>query len=324
MNSKHFASKRIKQIFTGIIVIVIMAAFIVGCGAEHDQERIPDEIPAEQTWAEQYMDVLHKAVDYINKKTSNFEPEVALVLGTGLGGFVDAIEDKVEISYDEIPGLPVSTAPSHEGRFVLGTVKGVKVVCMQGRVHCYEGYEPSETVMPIRVMGLLGAKKIILTNNAGGITSNINAGDIMLIRDHISAYIKSPLIGENLDELGDRFVDMTEVYDKDMRQTVKKAAGELGIEIKEGVYLQDYGPQYETPTEIDMYERDGADAIGMSTVCEAIAARHMGMKVCGISFISCKAAGRSDGEITDEEIQENTEKGFKTFEELIKAIIEEI
>lgn len=301
-----------------LLVALFMSVLFIGCTAAGTKAAISDQMSADE-----YMKALNNAVAYINKKTSGFKPDIAIVLGSGLGGFADVIANKQEISYSELAGFPVSTVAGHDGKFIFGTVNDVKVVCMKGRVHCYEGYDSSITVMPIRVMGLLGAKKIILTNAAGGIRDDLNTGDFMLITDHISSYIKSPLIGPNLDALGDRFVDMTTVYDNEMRDCAKRVAAENGIELKEGVYLQTYGPQFETPTEINNFEKNGADAVGMSTVCEAIAARHMGMKVCGISFISNKAAGRSSQEISDDEVQENAAKYSETFLKLVTALISE-
>ncbi len=244
---------------------------------------------------------LKKCLETIRSKT-DFEPESAIVLGSGLGDFANEIKAEVIIEYSDLPDFPVSTVEGHNGRFILGYLGKVPVVAMQGRVHYYEGYSMQDVVMPIRLMSMLGAKNLFLTNAAGGIT--YDAGTLMLITDHISSFVPSPLRGGNIDELGPRFPDMSEVYDKELRNIVKLVAKENGVDIKEGVYLQVSGPNYETPAEIQMYKLLGADAVGMSTAVEAMAARHIGMRVCAFSCITNKAAGLSENKLSHDEVKE--------------------
>lgn len=252
---------------------------------------------------------------------TDFKPEVALILGSGLGNYADEIQIEQTIDYKEIEGFPTSTVVGHKGRFVFGHVKDVPVVIMQGRVHYYEGYSMSDVVLPTRLMGLLGAKKLILTNASGGVNFDYKPGDFMIISDHITTGVPSPLIGENLDELGVRFPDMSEVYSLRLRNIIKKEAQNLGIKMQEGVYVQLTGPAYETPAEIRMCRTWGADAVGMSTACEAMAARHMGIEVCGISCITNMAAGMSAGKLDHKEVQETADRVAVQFKELITAIV---
>lgn len=248
-------------------------------------------------------------------------PKVAIVLGSGLGEYGDKITIKAEIPYSKIDGFPVSTVAGHKGRFLLGTVKDVPVILMQGRVHYYEGYNMQDVVLPIRLMGMLGAETIILTNAAGGINTTFQPGDLMMIKDHISSFVPSPLRGKNIDELGTRFPDMSQVYDRDLENVLKASADKLGISLKEGVYAQMSGPEYETPAEIKMLRTLGADAVGMSTVCEAIAARHMGMKVCGISCITNMAAGILDQPLNHREVQQTADKVKDQFAKLVTEFV---
>ena len=267
--------------------------------------------------------MLSKQLEYIRSKT-DFTPEIGIVLGSGLGSMTALIDEVASVSYSEIEGFPVSTAPSHNGRFVFGYIENKKVAVMDGRVHLYEGYTPEEVVAPIRLMKLMGCEKLILTNASGGINKELNAGDILLIKDHISQFVRSPLVGKNDDSLGLRFPDMSRVYDSDLKETAKKCAKKLGIELKEGVYVQVSGPQFETPAEIKMLGLLGADAVGMSTVVEAIAARHCGLKVCGLSLIANLACGLLDKPLTSEEVVETAEKTKEKFQALITGIIKEI
>lgn len=255
------------------------------------------------------------------KKRIDFQPEIALVLGSGLGDFAEGIQMETSLDYKDIEGFPVSTAPGHKGRFVFGTVKGVKVVIMQGRVHCYEGYSVRDVALPIRLMKLMGAKALILTNAAGGINEAYQAGDFMILRDQISCFVESPLIGENVEELGPRFCDMSEVYDRDLREIIKKTGEGLGISLKEGVYVQLKGPNFETPAEIRMLRILGADAVGMSTACEAVAANHMGMKICGISCISNMGSGMTDEPLSQQEVEETAERVAPLFKRLLTESI---
>ncbi|MCL2126345.1 MAG: purine-nucleoside phosphorylase [Oscillospiraceae bacterium] len=262
----------------------------------------------------------HEAVRAI----TSFKPEIALVLGSGLGGYADEIDVEDAIDYSEIEGFPVSTVPGHKGRFVFGRVAGAPVVVMQGRVHYYEGYPIGDVVLPIRLMGMLGAKSLFLTNAVGAINRTFAVGGFMSIRDHILYGVPSPLIGPNIDELGTRFPDMSSVYDAGLRGAIAEAAGAIGVEIYDGVYIQTSGPNFETPAEIRAYESLGADVVGMSTACEAVAARHMGMRVCGISCISNMAAGISKTPLTHDEVQEMADKAAPRFKALVTESIKRI
>lgn len=255
------------------------------------------------------------------KARADFKPEIGLVLGSGLGDYGESIEVAATLDYHDIEGFPVSTVPGHKGRFIFGYVDGVPVVCMQGRVHYYEGYPMSDVVLPTRLMKLMGAKVLFLTNAAGGINYDFSAGDFMMITDHIMNFVPSPLIGPNLDELGCRFPDMSDIYKKDLQEILRQTAGELGITLKEGVYIQLSGPNYETPQEVRMCRILGADAAGMSTAAEAVAANHMGMKVCGISCISNMACGILNQPLSHEEVQETADRVSGEFKRLVTAAI---
>lgn len=255
------------------------------------------------------------------KQKIEFKPEIALILGSGLGDYAEQIRVEATLDYHEIEGFPVSTVLGHKGRFVFGYVKDVPVVIMQGRVHYYEGYPMEDVVLPTRLVGLLGAKVLFLTNAAGGIQDGMQAGDFMLINGHISSFVPSPLIGPNIEELGVRFPDMSEVYSKKLQKTIKETAKYLNLPLKEGVYVQTTGPNYETPQEIQMYRMLGADAVGMSTAVEAIVARHMGMEICGVSCISNLAAGISKNPLTHAEIQETADRVAPDFKKLITESI---
>lgn len=260
-------------------------------------------------------------IDAIRNKT-DFAPKTAIVLGSGLGALADEIETKAAVDYSELPDFPVSTAEGHRGRFVFGYIGNMPVVIMQGRIHYYEGYDMDKVVLPIRIMRLLGAEILLLTNAAGGICFDLAPGKFMIIKDHISFLVPSPLRGKNIDRLGPRFPDMTNVYDRQLIDIVKKKALEQGEFLREGVYAQLSGPSYETPAEIRLLEKLGADAVGMSTACEAVAARHCGMRVCGISFISNLAAGLSDRPLSHEEVQETADKKAPVFMKIVKSAVE--
>ncbi len=259
------------------------------------------------------------------KDKIDFKPEIALVLGSGLGAYAET-EVKIHstLSYSEIEGFPRSTVEGHKGQFVFGYVDDVPVVIMQGRVHYYEGYPITDVVLPARLMKLMGAKVLFLTNASGGINTNFTAGDFMLITDHISNFVPNPLIGENFDKLGTRFPDMSEVYNKKLCNIIRRSAENLKIELQEGVYLQLTGPSFETPAEIRMCRTLGADAVGMSTAVEAIAANHAGMKVCGISCISNLACGLTDNPLTHAEVQEMADKSAPKFRALVTESIKNI
>ena len=266
---------------------------------------------------------LDACCEFVSQRV-HFQPEIALVLGSGLGGFADSIAVKETLSYSDIPDFPVSTVAGHAGRFVFGECEGVPVAVMQGRVHMYEGYTPQEAVLPIRLLHHLGAKTLFLTNAAGGIQAGMQAGEFMLITDQISSFVPSPRRGENLDALGVRFPDMSEIYSKRLQKIIRKIAVNADIPLKEGVYLQTAGPAYESPAEIRMFRMLGADAVGMSTAIEAIAARHCGMEICGISCISNLAAGISPHPLTHEEVKAAGDKAAPQFTKLVRAVIAEI
>lgn len=250
-----------------------------------------------------------------------FEPEVGLILGSGLGELADQITDPVYVDYSKIRFFPVSTVEGHAGRFVIGELGGKKVIAMQGRFHYYEGYSMTEVTLPIRVMKMAGVKKLILTNAAGGVNLDYNAGDLMLIKDHINNAALNPLIGANIDEHGPRFVDLGNVYDKSTNEKVKTLSKELGIDLKEGVYQFNPGPAYETPAEVRMARILGSDAVGMSTVPEAVVAAHCGMQVTGISCITNMASGVLDAPLNHEEVIETANRVKNTFSKLVLSIL---
>ena len=269
----------------------------------------------------QIYEKLVKCYEYCRDKV-NFIPKVALVLGSGLGNYARNVKVVAEIPYSEIEGFPVSTVAGHDGRFLFGYIEEVPVVLMKGRVHYYEGYSMQDVVLPIRLMKMLGAKILFLTNASGGIKKGFSAGDFMLITDQIASFVPSPLIGKNLDELGPRFPDMSEVYNKDLQEIIRETAKEEQIPLQEGVYLQFTGPNYESPAEVRLAGILGADAVGMSTACEAIAANHMGMKICGISCISNLACGISEAPLNHEEVQKTADEKATLFERLVtKSIV---
>ena len=265
---------------------------------------------------------LQKCYECFKSKIS-FVPDIALILGSGLGDYADTIKQEAVLEYKDIEGFPVSTVAGHKGRFVFGYVGDVKVVVMQGRVHYYEGYSMEDVVLPVRLMKLMGAKVLFLTNASGGVNFDYSAGDFMLISDQI-CMAPSPLIGENLDELGPRFPDMSNIYDRELRKTVRETAASLGIKLQEGVYIQLTGPNYESPAEIRMVRTLGADAVGMSTACEAIAANHCGLKTVGISCVSNLACGMTDKPLSHAEVQETADKAAPLFRRLVTESIKNI
>lgn len=251
------------------------------------------------------------------KSKIDFEPKVAIVLGSGLGNFAKVVDVKAELPYSEIEGFPVSTVPGHAGKFIFGYIQEVPVVLMQGRVHYYEGYPITDVVLPTRLMKMMGARILFLTNASGGINPAYHAGAFMMLKDHISCFAPNPLIGPNLDEFGTRFPDMSHVYDEDLQEIIRSTAKENDIELFEGVYAQLTGPSFESPAEIQMLHKMGVDAVGMSTVVEAIAANHMGMKICGVSCVCNLAAGMSPTPLTHEEVQEAANEAAPKFEKLL-------
>lgn len=250
-------------------------------------------------------------------------PKVGLILGSGLGSYGEDIETVSVLDYEELAGFPVSTVPGHAGRFLFGYVgsRRVPVVIMQGRVHYYEGYSIQDVVLPVRLMKLMGIEILFLTNAAGGVNLDFEAGDLMMLTDHISSFVPSPLIGPNIEELGTRFPDMSEVYDRGLQNILREAAGEAGLTLKEGVYLQFGGPNFETPAEVRMARTLGADAVGMSTTVEAMAARHMGLKVCGISCITNMACGITQKPLSHAEVQETADKREADIKRLLSAAV---
>lgn len=256
----------------------------------------------------------------VREKTA-FKPEIGLILGSGLGDYAEEIQIETTISYTDIEGFPVSTVKGHKGRFVFGYVGKTPVVIMQGRVHYYEGYDMADVVLPTRLMGMMGIKKLILTNAAGTCNPEFKPGDFMMLTDHITTGVPSPLIGPNVDELGTRFPDMSEVYSTKLREIVRKSARECDIPLQEGVYVQFTGPNYETPAEVRLARLWGGDAIGMSTACEAMAARHMGLEVCGISCITNMCAGMSETALDHKEVQETADRVSTDFKKLVTQIL---
>ena len=247
---------------------------------------------------------VRNCLNYIRKIT-DFEPEIAVVLGSGLGGYTRELEEIIcSIPYNRIPGFPISTVSGHAGKFVMGYLKGVPVILMDGRVHHYEGYTPEEVVLPVRVMRAMGAKVLFLTNAAGGVSEDLSPGSLVAIRDHVSMFVPNPLLGRNDPDEGERFPDMTEVYDHTLRKIMMDCAAARDIPISEGVYCQLTGPSYETPYEISILAQLGVDLVGMSTVMEAIVAKHVGMKVCGISLVTNMAAGISTSPLSHEEVKQ--------------------
>lgn len=250
-----------------------------------------------------------------------FTPKVALVLGSGLGEFADNLTIEEIIPYNKIKGFPVSTVQGHKGQFVFAHVEDVPLVIMQGRVHYYEGYDMDDVVLPVRLMGLMGAEILILTNAAGGANKNFEAGDLMMITDHIAKFVPSCLVGKNPDFLGERFPDMSNIYDKSLCDIIRSCAVSNGISLREGTYLQFTGPEYETPAEVRMAVLLGADAVGMSTACEAVAANHMGMKVSGISCITNMASGLNTTPLNHLEVQQVADKVSDKFCRLVSDVI---
>ena len=272
------------------------------------------------------MDLSNKikaAAEYIKGK-SKYNPTIGLILGSGLGAIADQIEDAEYFPYNEIPNFPVSTVEGHAGRLVIGKFQGKEVVAMQGRFHYYEGYSMQEVTCPVRVMRLLGVETLVVTNAAGAVNKDYTPGDLMIISDHLNLSGSNPLIGKNLNEMGPRFPDLSNAYDKNLINKAKEIADNLNIDIKTGVYMMFTGPSYETPAEIRMARVIGADAVGMSTVPEVIVAAHCGIKVLGISCLTNMAAGILDQPLSHEEVMETSTKVKSTFTTLMNKIIEEI
>ena len=264
-----------------------------------------------------------KTAEYV-KQRAPFVPEIALILGTGLGPLAGQIENPVTLDYREIPNFLVSTAPDHAGKLIFGELGGKKLVCLSGRFHSYEGYDFAQLTQPVRLLKQLGARTLIVTNAAGGVNLGYRPGDFMLIADQIKLNGASPLRGQNLDEFGPRFFDTTRMYTPELRTLAKRCAAELGIGVKEGVYFFMPGPQFETPAEIRAIRILGGDAVGMSTVTEALTAAHCGLPLLGISVITNMAAGITGGAVTGEEVNETGAAVAERFSRYLTKIVEEM
>ncbi|MFA7502208.1 MAG: purine-nucleoside phosphorylase [Anaerovoracaceae bacterium] len=266
-------------------------------------------------------DYYKKSADYIRSVSGGFQPELGIVLGTGLGEYDRNIENRIEIPYGDIPNFLVSTAPDHAGKLILGTIEGHKVCCMSGRFHSYEGYSFEQLALPVRVMKVLGIQRLILTNAAGAINTSYSVGDIMVIKDHIKLTGASPLAGPNIPEFGQRFFDIGNMYDKELRTLALNCADATSLTIREGVYFFFTGPQYETPAEIRAARILGGDAAGMSTVTEALTATHCGIPVLGLSVMTNMAAGVLDQPLTAEEVTETSLRVAGEFERYFTEIL---
>ena len=266
---------------------------------------------------------IEQAVSYIRSVT-DFQPEIGMILGSGLGDYAGQIEHPVCIPYHEIPEFPVSTVAGHAGQFVLGEHLGKKVIVMQGRFHFYEGYSQRQLTMPVRIMKRLGVDRLVVTNAAGGVNLEFHSGTLMMISDHINYSGSNPLIGSNLDEFGPRFPDMSNVYDLSLRQKLREEAEKVGIKLDEGVYMMFSGPNYETPAEVRMARVFGADAVGMSTVPEAITASHCGMKVLGVSCITNMAAGVLNAPLCHDEVVETATRVRADFVRVLDIILQAV
>lgn len=267
------------------------------------------------------LEKVRETVQYIEKQTT-IRPKIGIVLGSGLGGFVDQIEDQVVIPYEDIPHFPISTAPGHRGRLVLGRVADREVLCMQGRFHYYEGYSMQEVTYPVRVMQRFGVQSLILTNAAGGLDPQFVPGDLMVIRDHINFLGTNPLIGPNEASFGERFIDMSKPYALDLIETAKRAAKEEQVDLKEGVYVSYSGPSFETAAEIKMFQLLGGSAVGMSTVPEVIVANHSGVRVLAISCITNLGTGILDQPLSGEEVMVVAAEAGEKFQGLLKCILQ--
>lgn len=266
---------------------------------------------------------IEQAVTYIRTITG-FKPEIGMILGSGLGDYADQIENPIRIPYKQIPEFPISTVAGHAGQFVLGEHLGKKVIVMQGRFHYYEGYSQRQITMPVRIMKRLGVEKLVVTNAAGGVNLAFDSGTLMMISDHINFSGSNPLVGANLDEFGPRFPDMSNVYDKHLRSVLRQEAQKEDIALDEGVYMMFSGPNYETPAEVRMARALGADAVGMSTVPETIAACHCGMKILGISCITNMAAGVLDAPLCHDEVVETANRVRADFVRVLDIILQKV
>jgi purine-nucleoside phosphorylase len=261
-----------------------------------------------------------EAARYVEGRTGT-RPEVGLILGSGMGGVAERMEEAVRVPYGEIPHFPRATVEGHRGQLVVGRMAGVGVAAMQGRVHGYEGYTPEETTFPVRVLGRMGVRRLVVTNAAGGIREGLRAGDLVALADHINFTGRNPLVGANEERFGARFFDMTEAYSRRLRRLAREEAGRMGFELGEGVYVGLSGPSYETPAEIRAFRMLGADLVGMSTVHEVIVARHMGMEVLGISCVTNVAAGVQEAPIDHGEVMETGNRVGERLGRLLEGVI---
>ncbi len=309
--------KKILSVFA-ICITMAMILSLEGCSAAPEKKEEPT-VAAEQTYAER-LQSCKKQIEAI----TDFKPDAVLVLGTGLGDFADTLDVKKKIAYKDIDGWPVSTAPNHAGNLIFAEYNGLKLAVMQGRVHYYEGYSMQEVVLPMRVLHLLGAKTAIITNAVGSMNPEFKVGEFVCLNDQITSFVPSPLVGKNDEDLGERFIGMTDVFDKDMQNTVLNIGKNKGIPVHSGVFVQVSGPQFETPAEIKMYRSLGADTVGMSTGAEVIAARHMGMKVCVINAVSNMAAGMEEDGFSQDSIEDNMDTVSDSFKTLINGLLDDL
>ena len=265
-----------------------------------------------------------ESADALAARLGGFQPEVLLILGSGLGSLGDQVENPVIVPYGDVPHMKRSTVPDHKGQFVFGSLAGRRVAVMQGRLHTYEGWSFADVSYPVRVLRLLGAQTLLVTNAAGAVNTSFSAGDIMLITDHIKLFGVSPLCGPNVEEFGPRFPDVSAVYTPALREIARLAAEHLGIGLREGVYMYFPGPQFETPAEVRMARLLGADAVGMSTVPEAIVAAHCGMRVLGFTLCTNMAAGVLDQPLSGEEVLSAAEEARPRFGALVRACLEQV
>ncbi|WP_125152279.1 purine-nucleoside phosphorylase [Clostridium rectalis] len=266
------------------------------------------------------LEIISESVKYIKSKIKN-KPDIGIILGSGLGDMAESVENKEVVKYEDIPNMPKSTVKGHKGQFVFGRLKGKSVVMMQGRIHFYEGHEMESLALPIHIMKNLGIKTLIVTNAAGGVNKSFTPGDLMIITDHINLAFTNPLIGRNEEEIGPRFPDMSNAYDKDLVNLANEIGNKYNVNLKQGVYAMMTGPTYETPAEIKMIRILGGDAVGMSTVPDVITAKHCGLKVLGVSCITNMAAGILDQPLNHEEVMETSKKVKNNFIKLISEII---
>ncbi len=267
------------------------------------------------------LEYFEKSADYVKSKI-DFQPQIAIILGTALGKLAEDIVNPVVIPYEEIPNFLISTVKSHAGKLILGELYGKKVVCMSGRFHYYEGYDFEQLTAPIRLFKLLGVQNVILTNAAGGINTGYIPGDLMIIKDHINMVGASPMRGPNDDRIGRRFFDVCNMYDEGLRKLAKSLSGDCGLRVQEGVYAYQVGPHFETPAEIRFLRMAGADACGMSTITEALTAAHCGLKTLAISLITNMAAGVVENRVDGEEVDRTATQSAQEFRKYMKSIIE--